>query len=219
VGSTAVTSPRVSSLAVRRVNHLALDYPANLSKLNDAQAKAAGQKTWDRHMKNYELAVKESMKGNVRTIVIDTATELAEILAISKDGRVDQKKDDYGRTKGFVKLEMAKMIKMSREGNANLILLARAKEVWEGGQPTGTFKYQGPDTFEYDADFAGHLRLERRRSVKMKQSLKHELQITKAGVDLEQLGEVYGEDDWGEMGPFVYACVMNFPGTSPDDWT
>lgn len=202
----------------KRVFYTRVDYPSNLSKLDDNAAKMAAQKAWDKFMKNYEIAIRESQQGKVRTIVIDTMTELAEILNISKTGRVDRKKDDYGKTAGLVKAELTKAIKMSRDGEANLIMLARAKELWEDNKPTGRFTYRGPDTMEFDADWAGQIRLKKLKTVKAKKSQKHELEITKAGINLSILGDVYTEEDWGEFGPFVWACVMNYPGTSPEDW-
>jgi hypothetical protein len=202
----------------KRILYVDIDYPKDVTKLDVNMAKAAAQKQWDKFYKNHEIAVRESEKGDVRTIVWDTATEIAEIANLVVVGRPDRAKDDYGKSAAVVKAMLTRTIKMTREGNANLIMLARAKEIWEGGQPTGRFTYRGPDTLEFDADWAGHIRLSPQKTARQKPSQDHELEVTKAGIDLRQLGEVYREDDWEELGPFVYACVMNYPGSRVRDW-
>lgn len=211
----------VKNVMKKHVLYASIDYPMKLTKLDDAQAKAAGQKSWDKFAKNFDIAIEQAVKGNVRTIIIDTATELGEILKIAVQGRIDRKNDDYGKSKGIVNTSMAKTIKMVRNTPANLILLARAKEVWEDNKPTGKSRHEGLDCLAYDADWAAHVRLKKLTSIRKRgteEAKKFELEITKAGIDIETLGNVYGEDDWGDMGPFVYACTMNYPGTSPEDW-
>lgn len=206
----------------KKVYYTNIDYPMKITKMDDVMAKAAGQKSWDKFARNYEIAIKEAEKGNVRTIVIDTATELGEILKIAVQGRIDRKAGDYGKSKGIINTEMAKMLKLVRNTPANLILLARAKEVWEGSEPTGKWKHEGLDCLEYDSDWAAHIRLKKLKSIKDRgktQSKEFEMEITKAGIDISVLGNVYNEEDWGELGPFVWACMENYPGTSPDVWT
>lgn len=203
----------------KTIHYTAIEFPTKLTKLSDQEAKAAGQKAWDKFVKNYELALKKSLTGEVRTIVIDTVSELCEILKIAVSGRVDKKNDDYGRSKGIVNSEIAKTIKMSRNSNANLIMLARAKELWENNQPTGRFAHVGVDGLAYDADWVGHLRINK-QSLKRRGDPEFELQIIKAGVNIDELWEVYTKEQWeGVGGPFVYACTMQYPGSEPSDWS
>jgi hypothetical protein len=52
-----------------------------------------------------------------------------------------------------------------------------------------------------------------------KKTKEFELEIVKAGVNIEQLGEVYTAQEWEEFGgPFVYACMMQYDGSDPEDW-
>lgn len=197
------------------LHYISIPFPSDIAKLGDAVAKTTAQLSWDKFRKNYEIAVRESQKGNVRTIVIDTATELDELATIMIKGRIDKKNDDYGKSDAVIKAALSQTIKMSREGNANLLMLARAKAIWEGGEPTGKYAHRGHDTLKYDADWAAHIRLQKRFG---NQKPKFEMEITKAGIDIDQLGQVYKEDDWDELGPFVYACLMNYPGSKVRDW-
>lgn len=205
----------------KKIFYAGIDQPANISKLDDKGARAAGQKAVDKLRRNHELALQQSLKGNVRTVIWDTGTELGELFALSKQGRIDLKNDDYGKAKGIIKVEYSKLIKMSRESNANLIILARAKtEPWVNGAPTGKYTYQGLDTMEYDSDWAGHIRIKREKGVGGKRKFEHEFEVTKDGITFTQMGAVYKEDDWSDLGSlFVYASTMLFPDSSPDDWT
>lgn len=194
------------------IHYTSIPFPSDIAKLGDAVAKTTAQLSWDKFRKNYEIAVRESQKGNIRTIVIDTATELDELVTIMIKGRIDKKNDDYGKSDAIIKAALGQTIKMSREGQANLLMLARAKPIWESN---GKFMHRGHDTLKYDADLAGHIRLQQQIG---NRKPKFELEVTKAGIDIDQLGQVYKEDDWDELGPFVYMCLMNYPGSKARDW-
>jgi hypothetical protein len=205
----------------KRIAYTSLDYPKNLLKMGDVEARAAAQKQVDKYTRNYELALRESERGNIRTIVTDTWTELAEIFNIALTGRVDRKKDDYGKSAGLLKASISRLLKESRNSDANILMLARAKEVWEGGSPTGIYTFKGPDTLAYDADWAGHYRLSKARSIRRQRDPSRqvqELEITKAGINRKTLGRVYTREDWGTLGPFIFACMKSYPGTTAETW-
>jgi len=218
------------------VRYLDLDYPRHIADMDEKEAMAAAKSVIDRHWKNLEWSVRESEKGNVRTITWDTASELADIVNIMFTGRPERRGDDYGASSNMVKVELMKMIKTVRnEGNANLVMLAHAKEVWEKAgttssgkekrAATGKYTFRGPAELASSADWAGHLRLAA-TSVKARASEKsklHELEITKAGIILSTLGDVYTEQQWGEpddggYGPFAFACSMQHIDSTPEDW-
>jgi hypothetical protein len=205
--------------AGKEIHYLAVDFPKGLNKLTPQQVIQITTKSTDNVRRNFDGALERSLKGDIRTIVFDTMTEYAEILNMKFTGHNNRNKSDYGKSAGLVKAELSQMIKSTRESNANLIMLARAKEVWEGGEPSGKYTYRGPDTMEFDADWAAHIRIQKRRSIKDRgKEPKFEMEVTKAGIDIEALGNVYTEDDWGELGPFVWGCMENYPGTDPETW-
>lgn len=207
------------------IHYLGIDYPKGLNKLSPQAIIAATTRSTDILRRNFDGVLEQSLKGNVRTIVFDTMTEYAEILAMKFTGHHSGGKPvkDYGKSTGQVKAELSQMIKSTRESSANLIMLARAKEVWEGGEPTGKFTYRGPDTMEFDADWAAHIRIQKRRSIKDRgKDPVFEMEVSKAGIDISILGNVYTEDDWGGqdgLGPFVWGCMENYPETTPDMWS
>jgi hypothetical protein len=214
------------------VRYLELDYPKHIGNMDEKEAMAAAKIVVDKHWKNLEWSVRESEKGNVRTITWDTGSELADLVNIMFTGRPERRNDDYGASSNMIKVEMAKMIKAVRnEGNANLVILAHAKEVWEqvgttsSGKPkreaSGKFTFRGPEVLGSQVDWAGHLRLTK-TSVKAKgtdRAKKHEMEITIAKIVLATQGDVYTEDQWDEYGPFAFACAMQYPDSQPEDWT
>jgi hypothetical protein len=207
--------------AGKRIHYLAIDYPKNLNRLSPAQVIQTTTKSTDLVRRNFDGVLERSLKGDIRTIVFDTMTEYAEVLAMKFTGHNSGGKPvkDYGKSAGQVKAELSEMIKSTRESSANLIMLARAKEVWEGGEPTGKYTYRGPDTMEFDADWCAHIRIQKRRSIRDRGKVPvFEMEITKAGIDISILGNVYTQEDWGPLGPFVWGCMENYPDTDPDTW-
>lgn len=194
-------------------------YDADVVKLGEEAAKSFGQAAVDKVVRNFEIAVRESQRGNVRTICLDTGTEYSEIVTLAVRGGLG-KANDYGRSKDLINRAWWYLFGLAREGNAHLIVLARDKELWSANEPTGRYTFRGPDVMADGVDWAGQIRLKTSGIGKKKQKLKEfELHITKAGVNIEQLGEVYDKDIWDEMGgPFVTACVLQYEGSDVEDW-
>lgn len=202
----------------RKIYFLRVDMPANPSKLSDVELRKVGQQAVNKVINNFEWAVRQSQLGNIRTIGMDTGTEYAEMLNMAITGRVDRVKGDYGKSKDLINREFWRLYNLAREGNAHFVMLARAAEIWVANEPSGRFKPRGPDVISDAADWCGMIRL--RKSIGKKKAKKEfELEITKAGTNIDELGAVYTQEDWEEMGPFQYATWMQFVETSdPDDW-
>jgi hypothetical protein len=206
----------------RRIVFLRVDTPANPTKLGDVEARKLGQSAVNKVIKNFEWAVKESLKGNIRTIGLDTGTEYAEMLNLAITGKEVRVKGDYGKSKDLMNREFWRLYNLAREGNAHFILLARAQEIWEGNEPTGRFKPRGPDVIHDGADWCGHIRLSKVQ--KKNEPKRFELQVTKAGNNIEKIGKVYVSDEesentWQPWGPFLAPTWEQFEETTqPSDW-
>lgn len=203
------------------IHYLPIELPQRVLKMSDMDLKKAADTQVSMVRKNLEIACRASEKGDIRTIVFDTMTEFATLIQLATTGRADRVKGDYGKSDHIMKTALADIIRMTRASQANFIMLAKNKPIWEGGEPTGKHTYRGPDTLEFEADWAGHMRLKAHTSIKKRRDAEaqsHELEITKAGIRLSTLGDVYSEEEWGEDGPFVYACVQQFPGSTAEDW-
>lgn len=214
----------------RRILYAQIDIPANVTKLGDDAAKKIGQAAVDKTVRNFELAVRESQKGNVRTIILDTGTEYSEVLSLAIKGKPSGKSNDYGKSKDWINREWWRLWNLAREGNAHFIVLARAREIWENSEPTGRFTFRGPEVLNDGADWAGWIRVKKARGVGGVKKIgggpgagggvkEFELEITKAGANIAELGAVYSSAEWEEYGgPFVYACSLQFPGSVTEDW-
>ncbi len=227
----------------RRVLYTHIDVPANISKMDEEAAKKIGRAAVDKFFKNFEWAVRESQRGNVRTIGIDTGTELGELFNLAIKGRPGGKSKDYGQSKDWTNRQWWQLFNTAREGNAHLVVLSRAKAIWENSEPTGYFTYRGPEVMFDAVDWAAQVRLARKVGVSRgggggviggggligksggggsksgsSAPKEFELEIVKAGVTIDELGEVYSSRDWEDLGPFVYSCMLQYPGTLPEDW-
>lgn len=205
----------------RKIAFTRVDFPGNITKLSDEQARKIGQAAVDKTTKNFEFAVRENQKGNIRTIALDTGTEYSEIVKIAVTGRIDRVKGDYGKSKDLINREWWRLFNLARECSAHLIILSRGRPIWVNNEPTGKFTYRGPEVMNDGVDWAGNIRLSKALTSKRKAASvesKFEIEITKAGNNIEEMGEVYTESDWEGLGPFVYANIAQYPGTSPKDW-
>jgi hypothetical protein len=209
--------------AGRKVLRTHIPYSStDVTGLDETEAMKVGRTAMDKVVKNFEIAVRESQRGNVRTISIDTGTEYNEIVTIAVRGHLG-KANDYGRSKDHINRAWWHIFNTAREGNAHLIVLARDREIWGGSEPSGVFTFRGPEVMNDGVDWAAQIRLKRAKVVagsKVKKTTKEfELFITKAGVNIAELGEVYSQEDWDAYGgPFVMACVNQYDGSEPADW-
>lgn len=200
--------------------------------------KSAAKEALNEFFYNFSAAIEASKAGKVATTIIDTASELGEIITLSVRGTLDAIKGDYGRSKDQINQIWWKIFGAARyQGNANLVLLARASSIWVNNEPTGDFKARVTDVVRDAVDFAVHIRWATSTipvdsaglpimpvmptlpmvgaSAKPKS---FELVVTKAGNQRSELGAIYSEADWEGVGPFAYACSKLMPGTTPDDW-
>lgn len=190
------------------VRYLDAGVPANVLKMGEVECKKYAQESLDKVTRNFEIAVRESQRGNCRTICIDTGTELAEIITLAIRGHLD-KGNDYGRSKDLINREFWRLFNTAREGLAHLIILARARAVWVDNQPTNRFTFRGPEVLNDGVDWACHIRL--KKSVVGRPKKEFEIEVTKAGVNIDELGAVYTSKEWDDSGgPFVLGCMRQY---------
>lgn len=188
----------------------------DINRMGEDAARKAGQAAIDKTMKNLEAAVRASQKGDVRTICFDTGTEYGNFVTLAFRGKLGLVKD-FGKSKDLINQQLLRIYQLVADGNAHLVMLTRAKGTWEGDTPTGEFEPRAYEVLSEAADIVAHLRF--KKAGRGKISKESEIRILKAGTDRSQLGAIYREADWEDLGgPFVYACLMNYPGTTPEDW-
>lgn len=205
--------------AGRKILRTQIEFKLRIGMTSD-QVKLEAQSCIDKAVKNFEYAVEQSKKGNIRTILLDTATEYSEICKYAFDGIRGKSKDGaFGKDKDFVNQEWWRLFNLAREGNAHFIVTSRGKEIWRNQEPTGKFTFRCPEVVNDAADWSGQIRI-KKIGAAGKKSNEFELEITKAGINISQLGQIYDKSDWEDMGgPFVCACYYQFENTSDvEDW-
>lgn len=177
----------------------------------------------ERAIYNYEIAIEESRRGNVRTILFDTATEFDRILKLAFDGTMEQTREGaFGVDKNFMNSQWSRIFDLARETkSAHVIVTARMSEIWKDGtdgqrKATGKFKPNCSKKVLESVDWAAQIKVKPPSFGESR--ARFEMHVTKAGTDIEQLFETYTEDQWEKLGPFVYSCIMNYRDSIPSDW-
>jgi hypothetical protein len=210
----------------KEIARVRIKLPAGLDKLpvKDSSGKPLrlpkGQeiasKLMDKFWRAYDAGIELSKEGNLNTFLIDTAYELTAVMSASLCGRTVSPKTDYGRTKGLINQMWRDIIDKARnEGEANLVILDRASEIWKDNRPTGYFTYRSPSVIFDGVDIAANIRLRKKATGGLTDQ--SELMIAKAGGDLRDIGELFREKDWGKEGPFNYVNRLQMGKRDDDD--
>lgn len=144
----------------RQVYYLDASTPFNVMEMTHQEAQAAGDASLKLITRNYEWAVAKSIKEWGRgTLVIDTSTELRDIVRMTVRGRVDRPAPQKGE--GFLGAQMDAIINRTlkyfadraRNSNLNLILLSRSKPIYDGREDTGRITWDTDKVFSQAADW------------------------------------------------------------------
>lgn len=194
----------------RKIHYCKVDFPGNLANMDDKQARAAGKSAVAKMMRNLDVALRLAERGDVRTIAIDTGTEYSGILNIAYTGSIERAGNDFGKSVDYINRQWLDIFNSVRQTDAHLVILARAKAIYQGHDATGEFAFRGPSVMNDGVDWAAHLRHKKQIGKIITGRKRFEMKVAKAGVNLPELGAVYSEDDWEDLdiGPFAYMCLM-----------
>lgn len=144
----------------------------------------------------------------IRTLVVDTATELWELLRLARFGKLTQVMPHHY---GPVNAEFRDLINRSYDYDTNVILLHKLKKEYVTGKdgkgnPTGKWERAGFGDTGYrvqvnartwrDTDGEFHLLV----------------------IDCRQNEELFSEDFTAPMNSFPFLASMVFPDTTPEEW-
>lgn len=206
--------------------------------MSEDESKKLGKEQLSILLDEIYSAVRLSQRGDVRTICLDTATEANSIINMAISGRPDRAKDDFGKSKDMATWQWKSILNSITDGEANLVLLSRAKEIYLGREGTGKFTYKCPAELNDGVDLTMELRaiasglglsavaaglvpgsnLNPMISGPSSRT-RWELHVTKSGCNAAELGQTYRDSEWEQFGgPFAYACMRQWVGTTPEDW-
>jgi AAA domain-containing protein len=128
-GLEGVIEPVQSSKAIY-VATVKLDFTGGKEKIIEAAEKELAKVET-----NYQTALRQA-----RTIVIDTGSELWELLRLSAFGKLEKvMPHQYAE----VNQTMTRLIKLAYDSEANLLLTHRLKEQWINDKRTGQYEFSG----------------------------------------------------------------------------
>jgi hypothetical protein len=205
--------------AGRRIIYTQIESPDTIARLAKDEAMKVARDQVRRVVKNHELAVAQAKKGLIRTICYDTGTEFSELLSIAARGIVGGRANDFGDSKNLINQAWRRLLAPDVKKTVNIVILARSKAIWADNAPTGDFTYRGNETMDEAADWAAEIRVKRNVGKKGEAAkLGWDMLVTKAGENIGELGAVYTQGDWGKMGPFAFACLMQYEESQIEDW-
>jgi hypothetical protein len=147
---------------------------------------------------NYQTALRQA-----RTIVIDTGTELWELMRLAAFGKLSQVLPHHYAP---VNQEMTRLIKLAYESEVNLILTHKLKEQWINDKKTGLYEFAGNK--DIPSLVQCHARL-------WSDPDGFHLQVGKCRQNVQCVGLELRN----EMIDFATLATFVFPDTTHGDWT
>jgi hypothetical protein len=179
---------------------------------NAKEVAEEADKVWTSLMADYRAALR-----SFRTVVMDTATEVWELLRLARFGKLAQVMPHHYTT---VNSEFREMLRMAYDGNANLILVHKMKAVWVD-VPDGKGGTKGSRTGEYERSGFSDTGFIVQASVRVSRVTTDtpgddgfRLQVLTCRQNAELTGQVLQ----APMNTFPYLASMILPETSPETW-
>lgn len=221
----------------RKIYYLDASMPANVIQMSHEEAQAHADAVLGLTTRNYEWAVERSIKEwGQGTLVLDTSTELRDIVRMSVRGRVDRPspktgdKGDFGKSDAVINRTMKYFGDRARNSNLNLILLSRCKPVYEGREDTGRVTWDTDKVFSQAVDWIIEYRMVGGGLVgggmqiigapTVANGPTFEIMVAKPKLNITELGKVYRQQEWeaAGVGPFAYTCTRIVPESTYEDW-
>jgi len=194
----------------------------DLSELDIDEAKEESSKVVARFLLNWNWCLRNSnQKGaGIKTIVIDTGTELSAYVKTAYAGREDMV-NDFGSSKNQLNQFWLRIFARARQMKINLMVLSRSKPVYTDDKDIkdaakGVLTWRCNETVYDMVDCALNVRW-RKSLVPGRNKKKIEVEITKAGLNSDILNNVYNESDWGDIGPFEFISELNIVKKDDED--
>jgi len=199
----------------KKIHYLEVPFDTKrVARMSKEDAQVAGLSALDFVTRNYEAGLEAAIKGNLNYIVLDTGTELGDLVTLAIRGRVGTKESDYGNSKNQIALQWWGLFQSARSAGVNLVVLSRQTGVWRDNTPV-------PDRYQPKIQDVAEDAVDWITGIKMKtrgKKFSFELLVHNAKVNPAETLSVYTEDDWGGDGPWAYMNSMLYPKSSIEDW-
>jgi hypothetical protein len=183
------------------------EHRVNTTKLraefSAADVAGIASEAWDNIMKDYD----EMLVSGARTGIIDTGSELWEILRLARFGKLEQVRPHHY---GPVNAEFREVIRKAFDTDMNMWLLHKMKDEYINDKRTGDVKRTGFG----DMGFMGQISLRCWRNDEEKYPDCFHVTVT----DCRKAPELHGFDMNGEMATVATLGQLAFPDSSEEDW-
>lgn len=174
----------------------------------EVDTKATGdqaEKEWGKFVKDYETA----LDMGVRTVIVDTGSEMWELLRLSAFGKLDQVPSFmYGPVNGAFR----ELVRQAYDNDTNLILIHKYKKQYKGSEWSGKFERAGFG----DVGYLSQVVVECERKPIKKNGEGGEF-VTKV-LDCRQNANLVGEEYEEEFSTFQMLACDVIQGSTPDEW-
>ncbi len=177
---------------------------------------ATNQKEWIEVLEAVKRSILSTITDkNIKTIGIDTGTELWELLRMARFGKISSPGQNIGYWYGPVNTEFKDLISKVRNSDKNLIITHRLGAEYINDKKTGGYERKGFGDIAYMVQC--NVRLSRVITKDKSGSIidkEWRMQV----LDCRQNPEIAGEELVDDMVNFPMLASMIYPDTSPLDW-
>jgi len=161
-------------------------------------------KEWEEMNNRMKKAFTDALKSKeVRTVVMDTATEAWELMRMANFGKLSEVKPHHY---GPVNAEFRDLIRKAYESDKNVLLIHKVKKEYVNDKSTGEYERAGFG----DAGYLMQLNVE---------MWKKDGTFGLTVLDCRQLKEVEGLELIEPMSNFPFLATQVFDGTAEEDWS
>lgn len=186
-----------------------ITFPFDAIFLNKERAKSAAKSAIDVFLRAFMLACDSAKQGLIRTLALDTGTELNDLFQVYARGDLETTKveGERGGSKFIINRQWLTIFQMARASGAHFIVLGRPKQKWVDNAPVkDTYLPYLPTVCDDATDWTGRICpsvLPATR--KTAAEVLFEIKMSKAGPNITQLGRVYTSAEWDNRGgPFAF---------------
>lgn len=227
------------NLAGKKIHYFPCAPAADILSLDQDEAKEFAGSCLAVVKSDYRAMLQLAKEKKVLGIVLDGVKELGDLIKIMVRGRPDRPKPKKGEAfpaalDSLINQETWYFANAAREARVNLMMIARAKPIYDGQTPTGAYIWDCDKIWDAAADWSAQIAISsvedkvkevteaaggKPSALQLMQAMNSKPALSLILSKPLMLGGVrYTEKDWGDAGPFAYACSRLIPRTKVEDW-
>jgi hypothetical protein len=205
------------------IQEVSIEFPFDTIFLEKSRASLEAKKVVKEFMSNLMIARDAARNGIIKTIAIDTGTELNDLFQLYARGDLETTKTgDRGSSKFLINRQWLTIFQIAKSSGANFIVLGRPRQVWRDNQPVkDTFTPYLPDVCNDATDWTGKISANviSPKTSKKPAEIEFEIKMFKAGPNISELGRTYTNREWeGRGGPFAYISTQMYQKVNRKVW-